>query len=261
MPELPIGRQAAKPTDEDLAVGAVMAFPRDGAERLRALARFHEFVIGGLYERAAKGQSEKLPPELAGQMLGSVYGKALEPYGGLATLLGAPSGDAMYKKAMRSLWPGSIAGDLLLYLLQMRAAGIPASVNKAIAIELVLLEEMSKEPLDWYGGKTERYVREEWERFKPACHLWAAFRTGIIERRKVALWSPGAGNLPEFLGLAEAILSAASTLQSRSRSEPLLSAAEMWRVPPDYPLPTVTFTPRPMDDWMLTALQRFKSLR
>lgn len=69
MPDLPIGRLAAKPTDEDLAICAVMAFPREEEERKRAIVRFHEFVIGRLHERARKGESEKLSPEEAGRHL------------------------------------------------------------------------------------------------------------------------------------------------------------------------------------------------
>src|SRR5436309_165694 len=108
-----------------------MHFPRDIKEGNRFVARFHEALVAGMADLADK------EPALQGfpvtRLLTAMYSSRLESLGGLSILQDSPGLPEMFERLWARAWPGCIAGDLLLNLLQIRAAGLDASVNKAFA--------------------------------------------------------------------------------------------------------------------------------
>ncbi len=195
-----------------------------------------------------------------GRTLGGSLGETLQRFGGFSALSKAPIFEEIWERMTSQGWPGSISGDILLNLLQMRASGTSASVNKAVAIAVHYLSDAKAagegEPS---GGKSERYVREAWANFKPVSHLWAALRMiqdGVTTQ---------GGELPyvdRLLVLAHFILKLARSLGTKG--EPLLSSEEMWRLSRRYksPFQLSNFTLPPLEAWKVEVLRRkFKSLR
>src|SRR5262245_30880571 len=108
------------PRFEVWIVWAFMAFPGDEAERNGFIARFYEWYLVQL-EGLMKAE-----PSLQGypvsRMIGDYFGRVLEPLGGFSVLGQIPGYEAMDERFGKSFWPGAIAGDLLLSMLQLRAA-------------------------------------------------------------------------------------------------------------------------------------------
>jgi hypothetical protein len=236
-----------------------MAFPRDASERRRFDARWRESVVIQL-EAAIKTEPAYDGLPIPG-MVGKLFGHLMEPLGGFAALQDAPALGEMLERIASRIWPGHAVGGLLLHLLQLRAAGLPASVNKAIAIEL---DYLTNEPTDGIpgAGKNERYLRKAWAEFKPTCHLWAAFRLWIVQGRPESFSPIREESIDAFLAISQAFLGLASSLQSTSRRELLLDPSETWRVSRRFELPAVNFRVPPLEDWKLDAIRRhFKSSR
>lgn len=257
MPVIPTERQGRQTLVSPLVLRAIMAFPKDEEERRRYIASVHGHVIGEM--ETLLRQSPDFEPYSMGRKLGEHFGGVLGPLGGFSALREAPPYPEMERRAGNSSWPGAIAGDLLNSLIQMRAAGIEASVNKAVAIAVDFLADATAAQ-GAPGGKTDRYVRQAWEDFKPACHLWAAHRTIEIE--------PGTVDRQErvdvLLALSHVLLDLALTLRPRGAREPLLRAEDMWRLPRRYSHRGIIthFKISPLEDWKLEVLRRkFKSHR
>jgi hypothetical protein len=103
------------------------------------------------------------------RILGAIFSARLESLGGFSILRDAPGHPEMMERLWSRAWPGCIAGDLLLHLLQLRAAGLDASVNKAIAIELAYLSRATtQEGLP----ETERVSATSRTPGSPLAELW-----------------------------------------------------------------------------------------
>jgi hypothetical protein len=164
-----------------------------------------------------------------------------------------------------SAWPGSVAGDLLIYLQQTRASGIKPSINKALALVVCSLKGATnarRKP----RGRSSRYIRKQWEEFKPVAHLWAAYRAILfanLQGKNQPEMSTDEG-LPLFLALAEWFAEEGLSIYPHSRRQPALDSSELWRVPAalrsQWPLLEVEQAPLP--EWAVEALRRqYKGLR
>ncbi len=252
MPVIPTVIAGRAKRVEPRMLWSIMCFPRDEQKRKHYLASLQGFVVGKMEEHfRQRPEYESLP---LGGFLGDYLGRSLESLGGFSVLSEAPNYEAMLDRAVQSVWPGCVAGDLLIHLIQMHAAGVQASVNKAVAIEKVFLAEAAAADGS-STGKTERYIRRAWEEFKPACHLWAAWR--LLERT---------GSVDEQtngrLALSHILLDLALSLRPKGRREHLLRAEDMWHLPRRYEHPVlIHFKIPPLDDWQLKALRDYKPSR
>jgi hypothetical protein len=252
MPVIPTERRGRETLVNPLTLRAIMAFPKDEEERHRYLATCHGRVFGEV--ETFLRQSPDLEPYSMSGKIGEHLGRVLGPLGGFSVLSQAPSYLEMERRAGDSSWPGAIAGDLLNSLIQMRAAGLQASVSKAVAIAVDFLADATATE-GTLGGKTERYVRQAWENFKPVCHLWAAHRT----------LEPVTGDRQErvdiLLALSHVLLDFALTLRPKGAREPLLRAEDMWRLPRRYNhRGLITHFKIPsLEDWKQDVLRRYKA--
>jgi hypothetical protein len=261
MPELPITNEDGSLTlDAALTVWAFMAHPRSEEFRRQFLSR--------MYERAAATIQPQLEVEaptdagLMGAVVGWHLGEWLQPFGGFQQLTRAPSASDTYQRLLSSFWPGSVAGDLLVYMHRMKVSGVKPSVNKAIAIAVDYLKRATTPNGAPGPGKSDRYVRDQWTEYKPVAHLWAAYREMFANRQ--------GGNLPEmtweegfplFLAFSEWFAQEGLSIYPHSRKAPVLDSAELWRVPAKarerWPLLKVEFGPLP--GWALEVLRRYKA--
>jgi len=255
MPTIPTERVKRQVRVNPWVLLGIMSFPKDEEQRRLHLASAHRHVMGEMEAHIrdlpeARGYSP-------GQLIGAYFGKVLEAIGGFRALSQAPSVSEARTQVEERVWPASIAGDILNYLIQMRAAGLGVSVNKAVALSEEYLKGATtrKGPP---GGRSDRYIRQAWEDFKPVCHLWAAFR--LLEESDIE----PADRVEARLPLSRALLGLALTLQPKGRREPLLRAEEMWQLPRRYKSPhaPIRFTIPPLEEWQMEVLRsKFKSLR
>jgi hypothetical protein len=135
-------------------------------------------------------------------------------------------------------------------------------VNKAIAIELDFLSRATNRAGQPGEGRSARYVRNAWQEFKPACHLWAAYRVWDDQGHPESFSPYLEESINSFLSVAQVFGEMAASLQSRSRREPLLDLKELWTVSRRYTLPVAKLTIPPLQDWKLDVVRRhFKSTR
>jgi len=260
VPEIPTGKANGLGGIDPFVLLGIMAFPKDTKEGDQFVARLRETVVAQIdSDLRTNPEFQDLPfYRIAGELFGSL----LEPLGGFSVLLDAPTYSDLRERVTKRTWPGCIAGDLLFNLLQLRGNGLSASVNKAIEIDVDFLSRATNREGFPGLGKTVRYVRKAWEDFKPACHLWAAYRIWDLQNHPVTF----APHLPEsvdaFLALSQALLSMAASLQAPSRREPILNTTTMWTVSQHHQLPAVSVKLPPLQDWKSGVLRRkFKSLR
>lgn len=236
-----------------------MTFPADPEERRRFDARWREFLIIHLEEAVRKEpryQNLDVP-----RLMGEVFGSLLAPLGGFSALRDAPGFDEMVDRRSSRVWPGCVAGDLLINVLQLSAEGLPASINRAIAIEEEYLSDIPTAGRPG-AGKNERYIRTCWADFKSVCHLWATVRVWEAQGCPDSFSPVREESIEGFLAISQALRMMGLRLQSPSRKEHLLEASEMWYVSRRFTLPTVTLKIPPLEDWKLEVLKRrFKSLR
>ncbi|HLW78749.1 MAG TPA: hypothetical protein VKU44_04035, partial [Terriglobia bacterium] len=196
--------------------------------------------------------------------VGATLAAWLEPHGGLLALAGARSAEDVFRDWTARIWPGSIAGDLLCYMLQMETSGISPSVNKALAIESDYLKE-AKTGTGQPGPRSERYLRQSWEEFKPAAHLWLAFRAWQFNDEDTPAHQPGprwfspldVETLRSFLAVAERFAKEI-TVRPQGRRKPPIDPADFWRVPESIALPAVTFKRPALEPWGIELLKSYK---
>jgi hypothetical protein len=266
MPDLPIGDEEGNLStgSDSMRVYAFMAHPRSEEFRQQYLARMYEVCAADLQVELEARVPKEAPPHLVSAVVGVQLGRWIHPLGGFPRLASAPSANDAAERLFDNAWPGSVAGDLLLYLHQMRLSGIEPSVNKAVTLEVDYLAGATTVAGAPSQGGSARYVRDQWAEFKPVVHLWAAYRTTFFANqngRNVPEPTSDEG-FPLFLALSEWWADEALGIQGR---QPILDNAELWRVPArvrsKWPLLQIT-TDSPLPDWALEVLRRhYKSLR
>lgn len=256
MPELPVGDETgAFSADDLLRVYAYMAHPRSEISRLQFLARMTEQVVAHVQPVL----EERYPADLASAVLGAQLGRWLQPLGGFPRLTTAPSAERVGDRLVESVWPGSVAGDVLTYLHRMEVSGFKPSVNKAVAISVRYLTR-AVDLRGATGGRSPRYVREQWEAFKPSVHLWAAYRAWLAEMEgDISLPPPvSEEGLPLFLALAEWFAERGLNMFAHGQKMPTLNPSELWRVPQHVRLPTLQIQELPLPEWALEVVRSYR---
>gem|GEM_PF-5002746 len=245
-------------------VWATMAHPRDETARLHYMARSRERFAAEIEKKMTEQTETPMTKEQAAMATGLHLGFWLAPIGGFPTLTEAPPYPEVVERQQRSAWPGCAAGDVLLYLLQIDAAGIPSSVNKAVFVARDYLQG-AKDGEGENIGASERYIRQCWEDFKPVAHLWAAYRVWQFNddpegREGPESFSPfQMDSLRPFLALSEKLADLGAAHVAHGRREPTLAPDQLWRVPERIQLPDVTFTIPSLAGWIADALKRYKA--
>jgi hypothetical protein len=264
MPDLPIGNEDGSFSAHDpLGVWACMAHPRREDFRHQFLARMYERVVAELQPELEKDVPAECPPDLVGASLGMVLGEWLQPLGGFQQLTRAPSASDAYERMFEGVWPGSIAGDMLIYMHQMKVSGIGPSVNKAIAVAVDYLTGATTPSGAAGRGASERYVRKQWVVYKPVAHLWAAFRAILFVTQEGAKL-PGMMSdegFPLFLAFSEWFAKDGLSIYPHGRRLPVLDSAELWRVPAAMMarIPPFKATWQPLPNWAVEVLSRYKA--
>jgi len=254
MPELPVGGEAGALTVGDVfQIYTFMAHPRSEERRHEFHARVQEQLAASVQPILAA----HLPANVAAATTGANLGAWLQPFGGFPRLAGAPGMPEVLERLHESTWPGSIVGDLLIYLVQMNAAGIRASISKSVAIVVDYLKGATNAS-GRAGSGSARYVREQWSEFKPVAHLWAAFRAAgnRIGEGPESLTETG---LSVHLALAEWFAQQGLGIVSVSKQTAVLDSSELWRVPAKVRLPVIQFQAPPLPEWASGVLRLYKS--
>jgi len=266
LPLIPFGDQEGRLSlaDRDL-LWAVMAYPRDERLRHELMARLKLLAIIPVEQEMLLGAGDD--PEArrtAVLTTGATLAHWLQPHGGFAALSAAPALNEVLEGMFSKVWPASIAGDILCYLLQMEISGISPSVNKGIAIVVDYLRGATT-AAGRLGPRSERYIRAAWEDFKPVSHFWLAYRIWqfddeSIDHRLGPEWfSPlDVESLRTFLALAELLANQVQPRPQGRRRSPI-NPADFWRVPSTIELPQDISFERPgLEDWALEVLRRYR---
>jgi len=163
----------------------------------------------------------------------------------------------------------------LHWIVRLAHWALPASVNKAVFIEYRYLNKDGEPALNLkgqHGPSSKRSILEAWQCYKPAVHLWAAFRlwqfyygdtTGHGPDKPGPDWCNPLlpEGLPGFLAHAELFRRIGTTLYAHGRSAPALEPGETWQLPhgiqlPDIPLGIPSFA---AEDWVLSTLTDYRA--
>jgi hypothetical protein len=223
----------------NLDILAVLTYPRDAHKREEFMATL--IADAGV---AAEAEAEEIGnPEVmvCASLLSEIW---LQQYGGRAALVRAPGIDAFYKQVPENAWSGSLAGEVLLRLVQMDMAGLPAKVREAVAAVERRLRKIHRLKGDESGPQSERSIFEAWKRYKPAAHLWAAALTinqTENENQFLPFFTPGEERVfdnPYFWGTAECLRWAATRICVDRKAKPVLDPLEMWQLSLDFQIPS-----------------------
>ncbi len=241
-----------------LHLSAVMVYPRD-----RDVDARNEFLATMKAEIGAELQ-RKTHDAVCRALLAIQTGKWIDQHGGVATLARAPGPFAINDRVVDSKWPGSLAGCVLLKVVQLAQVRPPASINRAV----VIIERALKNAgttREGNGAKSGRRIRQAWERYRPATPLWAAFLAWhAAPRRERPGYAPDffapfqLENLPTFLAIAEVYRRLGIKLYAHGRTEPILDPAETWQPPPDLQLPNVRVTIPSLEDWEAKTVEEYQ---
>jgi hypothetical protein len=156
----------------------------------------------------------------------------------------------------------TVAGGLLLTMLQLHHSGRRPSINQAMPLVSALLPEW-KQPQSPYWSKVCHYehrphsktnMLKAWSQFRSVAHLWAALLHGQQHRRE-DIWPGLPITLPTFLNYAEAILKMAATLPSFARDRRVaIAGSEAWSFTLPEPIATVNLEVMALNEEQLAIL-------
>lgn len=266
LPLIPFGDPEGRLSlaDRDL-LWAVMAYPRDERLRHELMARLKLQTIASVEREMLQEAGDDAEATRAAVLTaGATLAYWLQPHGGFTALSEAPGLNEVMESFFSRVWPASIAGDILCYMLQMEVSGITPSVNKGIAIVADYLRGATT-AMRRGGPRSERYIRAAWEEFKPVAHFWLAYRVwqfdeGSVDHRFGPEWfSPlDVESLGAFLALAELLANQVRARPQGRRRSPI-DPADFWRVPPAIELPgNVSFERPGLEDWAVEVLRRYR---
>lgn len=150
----------------------------------------------------------------------------------------------------------SVAGWLLLTMLQLERNGYAFSLNSALPLVSDLLPKW-QQPAGPYcrdahidhHPHSRRKLLKAYKQYRPVAHLWAAMIHGQQHERD-DIWPGSLRTLPIFLAYAEAFLDLGCTLPSQARGRRfVLTRPEAWVFAvPDNAVPAVRLEALPLDD-------------
>lgn len=161
-------------------------------------------------------------------------------------------------------WAASVAGDVLLWYVQIHTHCPPASINKAMEIAEQYLSNAT-DSFGEHGPRSLREIKTAWASYKSVAHLWAAFRViqfragNTAARDILAHFLLMYDSLPSFLAMAAWFRQAGTTLRSQGQRTPILDPHKTWCTPPQLPLPPVNVTPPPLEDWAAEVLKQYRA--
>lgn len=172
-------------------------------------------------------------------------------------LASAPSLNEVLARGAARACGGSVAGEMLLFLLTCaRYHPEHVSVKKAVYIQGFVLDGA----VNGYGKEVTSNpskIKEWWSQFRPVAHLWAAFEIWQKDLAQARELSPAEG-LMGFLSIAEALRKEAESCFARAqrlRHGPILDPTETWRVSPELELENWWLTSGPLPEAALQLLR------
>ena len=168
-------------------------------------------------------------------------------------------------RAAKSGLGGSVAGDMLLFLLNA-AERDPKNASVLKALHIIKADykdghDHAGQPLP--SGRST--LMEAWSKFKPVAHLWAAFRLwqgDLKQDPSFALLLENADNgenFLNFLSVAEALREKAERFVAQGQKGPILSPDETWRAPSDLTLKPVQLGIPDLTDWAKERLSEYRA--
>ena len=179
----------------------------------------------------------------------------------LEVLLEAPSYEEFVKVIETCVKRGTIVGDLIncIYLMELNKVSEP-SLNKAVFI----VREFAKTYGVKYGDKTnlpysEQTIRNYWNEFLPAAHLWGAWRINkpypYSDNKSVFEEE----NLNKFLEVAAGIFKFGKSFSpSRLKARKTIFNDDMWTLP-SHIIPQKLSSNR-FPEQMIHILEKYKAL-
>lgn len=202
-------------TDKHMALIEVLAymyFPDNEEDR----ERYVSFRYGDLVLSGAKDGQVIVPEEM------------------FAAILKAKNPEKYREPPMSIVSQGSIAGVVLLGLLEMQAGGEEPSVNKSV----YLAKDYFSRAINAYGGKSTvnslQKIKSAWSKYKSVSHLWAANTLASTNLGQQVAIDRATQEPLTFLAEAEAVRRAASKL-------PHNLGTVMWKMPEAVQVPLCDF--------------------
>jgi hypothetical protein len=172
---------------------------------------------------------------------------------------------SLREESLANFSKGLIAGQVLMMLILL-ADGAPehATLNKArhlISAKLrsKALARNGESKID--APLSQRSIENAWARFKPVCHLYAAFsETRTEHARDTRSGELSRKTMRTLLAIAEALRRRGQEHRSRGSLAPTLDMTEMWTVPTHIDLKgiEVTFPPVQISKADLDELKNYK---
>lgn len=150
---------------------------------------------------------------------------------------------------------GSIAGEMLLTLVELAASGKEASVYKAITYGSHYFRE-ARDSLGEEISHSKTSLRRAWSGFKTVAHLWAAFQIHVNSPSENLSMPINPNSYLLQLSLANELGKLAQKLSSKNAAKPIFSSNELWTLPSSVELPKCTFMPPGLDEQELEWLLR-----
>lgn len=176
----------------------------------------------------------------------------------LELLLSSPVEGDILVASHQSTVHGSIAGEILLFLLEMQAGEERPSINKAIH----LAEDYFSRAADAAGKKpptSDRTLRAAWSRFANVAHLWAANCLLVSTMPREAAIQKWTDEPMHVLAIAHDLLRKASAIKSSHGREalPILPADRAWVLPSAIQLPVANCVVSGLQEWQKTRLSGY----
>lgn len=151
---------------------------------------------------------------------------------------------------------GTIAGEVFLHFLQLKLhRPRDASVAKAVFIVSRELEETRL-----HGGRIAPSnidrVHRFWAKFRPAAHLWAAFR--LAQDSGQMPLSPSASD-SEFANLNDHLILGADTLLLAAAKAKLDFDPDPWTLPDAYPKKPFSIDVPPPSAWAIALMAEYRA--
>ena len=164
---------------------------------------------------------------------------------------------AVRERAKQAVKGGIIAGDVLLIIYALDYLG---QAEPSLKKGLFLASQFYKNKNYGDGGqipKSDRWLREQWDRYISVAHFWAAWRLNDRATSRDLLFGE---RLPEFLAYAEFFRRFGEGFIPKRTKPPksILDSAQTWTISNNVPLPKAeTQIEFPM--WLKAAIENYSA--
>ncbi len=176
---------------------------------------------------------------------------------GLMEIILKNRGATVHEASVKTTLSGSVAGNILLGLIEMQAEGIEPSVNKAIHLAKIFFERAENQAGQKVKITDTRSYRRHWAAYKPVAHFWAAIQLAADPLHSDH-WATAMQDDPlRILALARDLLHAAEGITNTNSAGPILSREEMWTLPDSIQLPDQQMTCTGLTDTQRKDLESY----